>query len=65
RIPGAIQKTVTCFEYGNQGHYKSDCPKLKNKNRGNANGNGEARGRAYALGGGDANPDLNVDVSPQ
>ncbi|GJU08538.1 putative reverse transcriptase domain-containing protein [Tanacetum coccineum] len=38
----------------------SDCPKLKNKDRGNATGNGEARGRAYALGGGEANPDLNV-----
>ncbi|GKB73572.1 hypothetical protein Tco_0934984 [Tanacetum coccineum] len=25
----------------------------------------EARGRAYALGGGDANPDSNIDVPPQ
>ncbi|GJY50615.1 putative reverse transcriptase domain-containing protein [Tanacetum coccineum] len=47
-----------------QGHYQSDCPKLKDQNRGNKAGNkngvGEARGKAYVLGGGDANPDSNV-----
>ncbi|GKC76283.1 putative reverse transcriptase domain-containing protein [Tanacetum coccineum] len=43
-----------------QGHYKNDCPKLKNKNRGNAAGNSEARGRAFALGGGEPNLDSNV-----
>ncbi|GJY86308.1 putative reverse transcriptase domain-containing protein [Tanacetum coccineum] len=60
RAPGAVQKTVTCYECGNQGHYKSDCLKLKNKNHGNQTGNDEARRRAYALGGGEANPDSNV-----
>ncbi|GJX59009.1 putative reverse transcriptase domain-containing protein [Tanacetum coccineum] len=49
---------------GRQGHYRSDCPKLKDQNRrnkaGNKNGVGEARGKAYVLGGGDANPDSNV-----
>ncbi|GJR25870.1 putative reverse transcriptase domain-containing protein [Tanacetum coccineum] len=49
---------------GGQGHYQSDCPKLKDQNRGNKDGNkngvGEARGKAYVLGGGDANPDSNV-----
>ncbi|GJS98283.1 putative reverse transcriptase domain-containing protein [Tanacetum coccineum] len=45
---------------GNQGHYKSDFPKLKNKNHGNQSRNGEARGRDYALGGGEANPDSNI-----
>ncbi|GJW12274.1 putative reverse transcriptase domain-containing protein [Tanacetum coccineum] len=47
-----------------QGHYRSDCPKLKDQNRGNKAGNkngvGEARGKAYVLGGGEANPDSNV-----
>nr|GEX08954.1 reverse transcriptase domain-containing protein [Tanacetum cinerariifolium] len=46
------------------GHYRSDCPKLKDQKRGNKAGNkngiGEARGKAYVLGGGDANPDSNV-----
>ncbi|GKE34281.1 putative reverse transcriptase domain-containing protein, partial [Tanacetum coccineum] len=63
------QRVVTCFECGRQGHYRSDCPKLKDQNRGNKarnkNGVGEAKGKAYVLGGGDANPDSNVvkDVS--
>nr|GEZ49895.1 hypothetical protein [Tanacetum cinerariifolium] len=51
---------ITCYECGKQGHYKSDCPKLKSQNRGNAVGSREARGRVYALGGGDANQDSNV-----
>ncbi|GJW42793.1 reverse transcriptase domain-containing protein [Tanacetum coccineum] len=58
------QRVVTCFECGGQGHYQSDCPKLKDQNLGNKAGNkngvGEARGKAYVLGGGDANPDSNV-----
>ncbi|GJY65411.1 putative reverse transcriptase domain-containing protein [Tanacetum coccineum] len=58
------QRVVTCYECGGQGHYRSDCPKLKDRNHGNKAGNkngvGEARGKAYVLGGGDANPDSNV-----
>nr|GEZ65442.1 hypothetical protein [Tanacetum cinerariifolium] len=58
------QRVVTCFECGRQGHFRSDCLKLKDQNRGNKAGNnnevGEARGKAYVLGGGDANPDSNV-----
>ncbi|GJT02525.1 putative reverse transcriptase domain-containing protein [Tanacetum coccineum] len=60
RAPGAVQNTSTCFKCRCQGHYKNDCPKLKNKNHGNAVGNGEACGRAYALGGGEPNPDSNI-----
>ncbi|GJS05289.1 putative reverse transcriptase domain-containing protein [Tanacetum coccineum] len=58
------QRVVTRFECGRQGHFRSDCPKLKDPNRGNKAGNkngvGEARGKAYVLGRGDANPNSNV-----
>ncbi|GJW48089.1 putative reverse transcriptase domain-containing protein [Tanacetum coccineum] len=58
------QRVVTFFECGRQGHYRSDCPKLKDQNHGNKAGNkngvGKARGKAYVLGGGDANLDSNV-----
>ncbi|GJU66950.1 putative reverse transcriptase domain-containing protein [Tanacetum coccineum] len=33
------QRVVTCFECGRQGHYISDCPKLKDQNCGNKAGN--------------------------
>nr|GEV77023.1 putative reverse transcriptase domain-containing protein [Tanacetum cinerariifolium] len=58
------QRVLTCFEYGRQGHYRSDFLKLKDQNHGNKNGNksgiGKARGKVYMLGGGDVNPDSNV-----
>nr|GEZ55101.1 retrovirus-related Pol polyprotein from transposon 17.6 [Tanacetum cinerariifolium] len=53
-------RVVTCFGCGGQGHYKSDCPKLKNQTRRNKATNNDACGRAYALGGGYGNPDSNV-----
>ncbi|GJT34724.1 putative reverse transcriptase domain-containing protein [Tanacetum coccineum] len=54
------QRVVTCFECGAQGHYRSDCPKIKNQNRGNKARVPDASGRAYALGGGDVNPGSNT-----
>ncbi|GJZ63594.1 putative reverse transcriptase domain-containing protein [Tanacetum coccineum] len=52
------QKARACYECGNTGHIKRDCPKLKNHRNGNRNG--PSQGRAYALGGRDASPDSNV-----
>ncbi|GKF57206.1 putative reverse transcriptase domain-containing protein, partial [Tanacetum coccineum] len=54
------QRVVTCFECGAQGHYRKDCPKIKNQNHGNKARVPDARGRAYALGGGDVNPGSNT-----
>ncbi|GKA72359.1 putative reverse transcriptase domain-containing protein [Tanacetum coccineum] len=42
------------------GHYKRDCPKLKNKYQGDQARNGEARARAYAVGTARTNPNSNV-----
>ncbi|GJY71204.1 reverse transcriptase domain-containing protein [Tanacetum coccineum] len=49
------QRTLTCYECGNQGHYRSDFPKLKNGNQ--ARGT-ETRGRVLTLAGGETNQDL-------
>ncbi|GJX33894.1 reverse transcriptase domain-containing protein [Tanacetum coccineum] len=61
RSPAATnnQRNPTCYECGNQGHYRSDCPKLKNQNHGNQTGGTGARGMVHALGGGEINQDLN------
>ncbi|GJV53944.1 putative reverse transcriptase domain-containing protein [Tanacetum coccineum] len=56
----ANQRIATCFECGRQGHFKKDCPKLKNQNHGNKHVIPEAKGKAYAIGGGDAHPGSNV-----
>nr|GEW03266.1 hypothetical protein [Tanacetum cinerariifolium] len=53
------QKTITCYECENQGHYKSDFPKLKNKKHKNQAEGTRARGMVYALGGEETNQDLN------
>ncbi|GKD32685.1 putative reverse transcriptase domain-containing protein [Tanacetum coccineum] len=64
KAPVRNQTGVTCYECGRQGHYRSECPKLRNQNcrnkTWNKTGNNEAKARAYAIGGGGANPDSNV-----
>ncbi|GKC20343.1 reverse transcriptase domain-containing protein [Tanacetum coccineum] len=61
RSPAASnnQKNLTCYECGNQGHYKSDCLKLKNRNHENQAEGTEARGMVYALGEGETDQDPN------
>ncbi|GJY20939.1 reverse transcriptase domain-containing protein [Tanacetum coccineum] len=53
------QRNLTCYECGNQRHYRSDCPKLKNQNHGNQAGGTRAHGMVHALGEGETNQDLN------
>ncbi|GJV46318.1 putative reverse transcriptase domain-containing protein [Tanacetum coccineum] len=62
RAQGANQRVLTCFECGAQGHFKSNCPKLKNKNQGNQAGNGNVVARAYAMGTAGTNPNSNVVI---
>ncbi|GKA64028.1 putative reverse transcriptase domain-containing protein, partial [Tanacetum coccineum] len=60
RGTGSGQKP-TCFEYGVQGHFKRECPKIKNNNnRGNQVGGGNALAKVYAVGHAGTNPDSNV-----
>ncbi|GJV87485.1 hypothetical protein Tco_1531423 [Tanacetum coccineum] len=49
------QKNLTCYECGNQGHYRSDCPELKNQNHRNQARGTKARGMVHTLGGGETN----------
>nr|GEZ30468.1 putative reverse transcriptase domain-containing protein [Tanacetum cinerariifolium] len=45
--------------HGN-GHFKKECPKLKNGNRGNQRGNGNAPAKVYVVGNAGTNLDSNV-----
>ncbi|GJS21405.1 putative reverse transcriptase domain-containing protein [Tanacetum coccineum] len=60
RAQGTNQRILTCYECGAQGHFRSDCPKLKNGNQGNRAGNGNVVARAYVVGTARINPNSNV-----
>ncbi|GJU95341.1 putative reverse transcriptase domain-containing protein [Tanacetum coccineum] len=63
RALGENQRGATCFECGDQGHFKRDFPKLKNNNRGNQAGNGGVTSRAYDVGTAGTNSNSNVVTS--
>ncbi|GKB47853.1 putative reverse transcriptase domain-containing protein [Tanacetum coccineum] len=62
RATGANQKGIGCYECGPQGHFKRECPKLKNKKYGNQGGNGNALAKVYVVGNAGINPDLSVVI---
>nr|GEV10793.1 hypothetical protein [Tanacetum cinerariifolium] len=53
------QRNLTCYDYGNQGHCRSDSLESNNQNHRNQAGGTGARRMAHALGGGETNQDLN------
>nr|GEZ72329.1 hypothetical protein [Tanacetum cinerariifolium] len=61
RSPAATNNhwNPTCYECGNQGHYRSDCPELKNQDHGNQAGGIGAHGMVHTLKGGETNQDPN------
>nr|GFC09675.1 hypothetical protein [Tanacetum cinerariifolium] len=51
----------TCYECGVKGHYRTECPKLKNNNNhGNQGGRNNAPARVYTVGRAGTDPDANV-----
>nr|GEU35607.1 hypothetical protein [Tanacetum cinerariifolium] len=62
RASMANQRTLTCFECGKQGHYRSECPELKNQNRRNQAGRSKARERMYTSERGEADHADDIDA---
>nr|GEW32368.1 hypothetical protein [Tanacetum cinerariifolium] len=64
RAPVGSQYGIVCYECERLGHFRKDCPKLRNQNYGNKTenqtGGNEATTRAYAIDEGGANPNSNV-----
>nr|GEX23324.1 reverse transcriptase domain-containing protein [Tanacetum cinerariifolium] len=59
RGTGSSQK-LGCYECGVQGHFRRECPKLKNNNNhGNQGGRNNALARVYATGRAGTDPDVN------
>nr|GFA44199.1 putative reverse transcriptase domain-containing protein [Tanacetum cinerariifolium] len=59
------QKGNACYECEAQGHFKRNCPKLKNNNRGNQCGNDNAQARVYMVRNVRANPEnIVADLVP-
>nr|GFC62994.1 hypothetical protein [Tanacetum cinerariifolium] len=50
----------TCYEYGAQGHFKKDYPKLKNNNHSTQDGNATTPAKVYVVGRAGINLDSNV-----
>nr|GFC25270.1 hypothetical protein [Tanacetum cinerariifolium] len=56
-----LSQKPTCYECGVKGHYRRECPKLKNNNnQGNQGGRNNAPARVYAIGRAGTDPDANV-----
>nr|GEY35670.1 putative reverse transcriptase domain-containing protein [Tanacetum cinerariifolium] len=63
-VPNVIITTMgPVHQSAPTGHYKSECPKLKNGNQGNRAENGNAVARAYVVGTAGTNPNSNVVTS--